>query len=946
MHVGEVRLGRSGAQAALLERDAELSALASAFDRAAEGSGAVVHVTGPAGIGKSALLEAAGDVADERGLVLLRARAGELERQSSFSVVRQLFEPALRSLTPRERGALLAGAAAPAGWLLGVAGAVMGSEEPATLEHALFWLVTELAERRPLALIVDDAHWCDDASLRALVHLALRIEHAPIALVVAMRPSEPGAGQGLLDRVAGVRGAFCMSLSALSEAATVRLVRERLAGASDEFCRAMFVASDGNPFFLRELLGAVQAANIDPTSKNAARLRSVGSDAVTRSVVLRLEGLAPQAAELARWLAVLDDDVPLAHVAALARLAPDEALRAVDALAQVQILRAGHPLSFVHAIVRTAIYDSLAPAERSRRHAAAADQLEQHGGPPQAVAAHLLRTAPAGDQETVARLRRAAESAGFIAASDAACAYLQRALAEPPEPGRRAELLFMLGGSETMAGRAEAVERLQAALAAATDVRLRMQIARPLAGLLFLRCRPEEAAAMTDRMIEELRSAHPELAHELEVHSLLALWVDVEGHHERLQRVRELEAPLVDNTAVDRALLARKAWAALMTGEPAEQVRELARAALASGRLIDEDAYAPGFEMAAAALAAAGAIQEARAHLQEGLGECRRRGWMRRLALLSWMEASVSYSAGELAHADESARRALELLDPGEALWAPAHGALVDVLVERGELEEAWTRLAEHGYDRRLPSGGFPHRLALVRGRLRLAGGDVRGGLDDLLTHGQAMQRLAFTGPAAGPWRSLAAIAYAQLGERARAQALADEELALARRCAEPGTLGIALRGAGIVRGRDAGIALLREAVAELATSEARLEHARALTDLGAALRRSGAREQARGVLREALEAAERLGAIALARRAREELLASGARPRRTALRGSAALTPSQRRVCEHAAKGMTNRQIAQTLFITPSTVENHLRASYRKLGISAKHELAAALAG
>ena len=110
-------------------------------------------------------------------------------------------------------------------------------------------------------------------------------------------------------------------------------------------------------------------------------------------------------------------------------------------------------------------------------------------------------------------------------------------------------------------------------------------------------------------------------------------------------------------------------------------------------------------------------------------------------------------------------------------------------------------------------------------------------------------------------------------------------------------------------------------------------------------LRRSGVREHARGFLREALEAAERLGAAALAHRAHEELLASGARPRRTALRGSAALTPSQRRVCERAAQGLTNRQIAQTLFITVSTVENHLRASYRKLGIAGKDQLAAALA-
>ena len=928
----------------LLERDAELGVLAAAFAAAAAGSGAVVHITGPAGIGKSALLDAAAQAAAAGGLASLRARAGELERQSSFGVVRQLFEPARRSRAPSECRALLAGGAAPAAALLGPPAAVSGSGEPAALEHALFWLAADLAERVPLALIVDDAHWCDPASLRALVHLALRIEHVAIALVVALRPGEPGAAQQLLDRLAAARGAMCMSLSPLSEATTTDLVRERLPEASREFCHAMFLASDGNPFYLGELITAVRAANMQPTVANAARLRSIGSDVVTRNVVLRLEALPAGAAELARWLSVLDDNVALAQVAFLARLAPEEALCAVDALVGVQILRAGHPLAFVHAIVRTAIYESLPAAERSRRHAAAARLLEQHGESPQAIAAHLLRTSPSGSQDTVARLRRAADSAGFVAAPDAACAYLERALAEPPEEGQRAELLLMLGGSEVMAGRCEAIEHLRAALAAATDPHLRMQVVRPLAGLLFLRYRAAEAVALTERVIEELRPTRPELADELEAHALLALWVDVEGHGRRLERLAELSPSLVDTGVVDRRLLARQAWATLMTGQPAERVRGLARAALASGRLMDEDPYAPGLEMATAALAAAGAVGEARAHLEDNLAECRRRGWFRRLALLSLMDASASYRVGELAHAEESVRRALGLLDPGEALWAPAHEVVVDVLVERGELEEAWATLAASGYDKQLPSGGFTHRLALARGRLRLAGGDLRRGLDDVLTYGQVMQRLAFTGPAAGPWRSLAAIAHAQLGDARQARALSDEELELARRFGEPGTLGIALRGAGIVRGGDEGIALLREAVSALAASEACLEHARALTDLGAALRRSGAREESRGFLRAALEVAERLGAAALVRRAREELLASGARPRRTALRGSAALTPSQRRVCERAAQGLTNRQIAQQLFITLSTVENHLRASYRKLGITSKDQLAAAL--
>ena len=769
----------------LLERDAELDALAVALDGPGRGSGALVHITGPAGIGKSALLHAADELACERNLMVLGATAGELERQSSFSVMRQLFEPTLRSLAASERAEVLAGAAAPAAGLLGVAQPALVSE-PAALDHALFWVATGLAERGPLALIVDDAHWCDPASLRALLHLALRIEHVPIALVVALRLGERGAPAELLDRLASVSAACCLSLASLSESAATALMREQLPAASGEFCRAAFVASAGNPFYLRELTAAVVAARMPPTAANAAQLRLIGPDAVVRSIILRLEGLPEQAAEVARWLSVLDDNIPLAHVAALAQLTAHEALSAVDALAAVEIVRAAHPLSFVHAIVRTAIYDSLAPAERSRRHAAAALLLEQQGASAQGVAAHLLRTAPAGNQQTIAWLRRAAEADGFLAASDTASAYLERALAEPPEPGQRAQLLFMLGGAQAQAGHPEAIEHLRAALQTADDPRLRNQIAQPLAALLILQYRAEEAVATIEQLIEELHASHPQLARQLEVFILVVLWVDIDGHQQRLERLAGLDAPVAADTPVDRALLSRKAWAALMTGEPAARVRELARAALASGDLIEEDPYAPGFEMATRALAATGAIQEAHCHLQQNLSERRRRGWIRRLAVMATSDAYVTYQAGELAHAEENARQALRLLEPGDALRDPAIDALIDALIERDALDEAWALLAQRGYDKQLPSGGFTQRLWLGRGRLRLAGGDLRGGLADVLNYGQIMQRLCCTGPAFGAWRLLAAITHVQLGEHEQAQALADDELELARRFGEP----------------------------------------------------------------------------------------------------------------------------------------------------------------
>ena len=194
-------------------------------------------------------------------------------------------------------------------------------------------------------------------------------------------------------------------------------------------------------------------------------------------------------------------------------------------------------------------------------------------------------------------------------------------------------------------------------------------------------------------------------------------------------------------------------------------------------------------------------------------------------------------------------------------------------------------------------------------------------------------------------WRSDAALSLSALGDARAAARLCDTEVALARRWGAGRALGVALRAAGLVTGGDRGLELLTEAVTVLRGSPAALELARALTDLGAARRRAGGRAQARELLREGLDIAQRLGGAGLADRARAELVIAGGRPRRDAVRGRDALTPSELRVAQLAAAGQTNRQIAQALFVTMRTVENHLTSSYAKLGIAARPQLAAALA-
>ena len=199
--------------------------------------------------------------------------------------------------------------------------------------------------------------------------------------------------------------------------------------------------------------------------------------------------------------------------------------------------------------------------------------------------------------------------------------------------------------------------------------------------------------------------------------------------------------------------------------------------------------------------------------------------------------------------------------------------------------------------------------------------------------------------PAWLPWRSLKALALEGLGDREAALALLEQELAAARVWGAPRALSRTLRILGTVAGGEDGLDLLREAVDVAEGSPARLEHAKALTALGSALRRERRPTEARAPLRAGYELAGRCGALPVAEHARTELHAAGARPRREALTGPESLTPSEQRVAGLAAAGESNRDIAQTLYVTPKTVEVHLTSVYRKLGIPGRASLAEALA-
>jgi DNA-binding CsgD family transcriptional regulator len=931
----------------LLERDAELATLVDRLAGIGDG-GQLLAIEGPPGIGKTALLAEAKGLAQEAGLEVLSARGSELERSFSYGVVRQLFEPLLVSVPAEERAELLAGAAALAAPLFepaGLASEPEGDSSLATL-HGLYWLTANLAARRPLVLVLDDLQWSDLPSLRWLAYLLPRMEGLPVLVVGGLRPEEPGEDATLLARIVSDPMAVVIRPTPLSTEAATVFLRERLsAGADETFCAACHAETGGNPLLLRELVRAIAEERVVPTEVNVPRLHALAARAGSRAVSVRLSRLPSAARALARALAVLGDDADPHQAAALADLDEPTAAEASAALARVDILRPQAPLGFVHPLIGTAVYEMLSSLDRDAGHARAARLLSEVGAEPERVAAHLLRTPPAGDSQVVATLRDAARRAGSRGASESAVAYLRRALAEPPSPDERAESLLELGSAETQVEGDAAIEHLREAHELSATPIERARVALLLGRQLFL-LRGDEADAVFIEALDELGGADAELERLLEAGLITNDLFSPSLHGSALERLERVRRRPAAETIGEKLLLSLLAYHDARAGAPADEVVPLVRGALADGKLVRGNVS--GALFAICTVLAMADLNEVLTVYDDLLAEAHWRGSVFAFAAVKVFRSQALVWRGDLLGAETDAREALA----AAAAWGASarfsgHGAafLADALMEQGKLDEAEAALARADFGGALPDSARLLYLRDSSARLRLLRGDLDGGLAEMLDAGRRFESVGSRNPAYIAWRSPAALALHQLGEPDEARRLAGEELELARAWGAPRALGAALRAAGLTEGGDHGLALLKEAVQVLGDSPAKLEHAKARTELGAALRRANRRSQAREQLRQAVELATICGATQLAARAEQELLATGARPRRIALSGVESLTPSERRVAELAASGPTNREIAQALFVTQRTIEVHLTSIYRKLGISSRSQLATALA-
>lgn len=922
----------------LLERGGDLEALDALLASARAGSGGLILLHGAAGLGKTSLLEAVEASAGATGMYVLSARGDDLEQRQPWGLLRRLLAP----LAAARHGAWFTGAAAPALslWDTQVDASTPRFGDPLSLIHSLFWLTANVASEQPVAIVIDDAHWVDEMSLRFVRYLLPRLADLQVAVMIACRPNEPGAERSELEAIASSEDAHTRTLRPLSGEAVHQLLtlelEDEVALQVSDACNEV---SGGNPFYLHELARELASRRASGEPLRAATVYELTPAGVIRAVYRRLAELGDDAGALARAVAVLGERASLPYAAELARLDGRQATAAFDRLAAAEILAKEGAPRFAHPLVAAAVYDDIPAAERGESHLMAARLLEREGATPEDVASQLLPAGCHGDPRVTAALCAAADHALARGAPAAAAIYLDRALREPPDAGERARILMELGRADSTLGRPEAEQRFAAALELASDPSERARIWLERGRALATRGDHPGAAAACEAGLQEL-DAEAELVHELRA----VWWMSARLEPGSSPKMPDLglEASEGELTSGQRQLLAQLALERAFAGEHSDTLVALAERAWGGGALLAaETSDGLAWSLVTAALLCADAVERELEICDEVLADAQRRGSPMAYATVSYVRAFPLLHQGRVGEAVAEAQAALDARRDG---WSTFAGAAAGILalahIERGSIAEARAALALVENDPAVQRSVEYLFVIGAQARILVAEGEPAQALRLLLRFGEMTAESGFDLSSIFSWRAEGAIAASLAGETEQARELAAGALAWAMRTGARRVIAQAHRAAGYAaRGAEA-MASFEAALETLNGSPPRLERVHALVELGSALRRARRRAEAREVLREGYDLALRSGAYPLAERAMTELAAAGAHTVQTSATGVHALTPSERRVAEMAAAGRTNREIAQLLFVTVKGVEYHLANTYRKLGVGGRQEL------
>ncbi|MFF9456771.1 ATP-binding protein [Streptomyces flaveolus] len=879
----------AAASASLWERDEEVAAITRAVDTLCadrSSSGSLLVCRGEAGLGKTALLAETRRIAEARGCTVWSARGGETLRSVPFNVVRQLLQPALVSMLPEEARDYLGDWYDIAGPALGIAEPGERQADPQGVCDGLVAAVRRLARREwPLVLLIDDVHWADQETLRWLAALAERLDETSVLLVIARRPDGVTGDSARHLDAAEAAGRPLAPLSALTPEATAGLTRATVGAHADgAFCREVWAVTDGNPYETVELLAKVQDSELEPVESRAAELRALNRSARGGGLVARLEQLGIDATRFAWAAAILGTGITVDMVARLATLDRGDAVRCAELLGTARILTGPDPaagraadgdLEFVHPLIATAVYNSIPDALRRAMHGIAAQLVADSGLGAAAASRHLLQVHPDDDQDVVRQLRDAAREHLAVGAPDAARRCLERALEEPPLPEAHARVLYELGCATLLTAPATTIGHLRTALAMpGLDGDERVDAVFRLSQALLHNDQLEEAV----RTVEAESARTPDPSARLRLQAVQYMW---EGIHAgetaspgRSARLAELAATCTGRDNAERALLILRGFDAMTHGENAEEVVELCDRALVNGRLAPGLGWTDtewGLElpmMLASAYAYCDRLDRAEALFTEALRAYETAGWSGGHLALAHAYVGLGHRRrGRLREAEKSLRESLRIAERvgrGLPLYWSATCNLIDTLLARGHVEEARSLADQYGFAPPYPSTIVLPDPRTVRGRLLLATGRTKDGINELEAAEKAAAARGRHNPVVVPWATDLARALAA-EDPGRAAQLASDARRQAERFGTDTAIGEALRCAAALETGQRAVRLAAQAVAYLEASPCQYEHAAARVEYGIAAR-------SKAELERGLALARSSGSDGLVAKAREAL--------------------------------------------------------------------------
>ncbi|GAA1992935.1 ATP-binding protein [Kitasatospora viridis] len=952
------------AQPRLYEREAAMQAARQAIDTLrvrydADGVelGSLLLYSGKAGMGKTSMLQEIRALAGREGLTVLSGRAFEQRVNEPFHLLRQLLLSELLALPAEQRDLVLGEWRPMAGPALGLVPPSGEDLDPQSVRAGLNYVMTQLAVRRaPLVMLVDDLQWADQESLVWLEELAVRCPELPMLLAIAWRTGElPDHMQTFRSLVAATSHRH-LEFQGLTPAGTARLVLTAFPEAEDSFNRQVWAVTDGNPFLVNALIAKIRESGIDPVHENVRLLHDLAAEAQGMDREYWLRKLSTNTLQFAQAAAMLGSEILPRLATRIAGIPPTAAADAIADLRRHQVLTgpADGPLEFVHPLLATSIYKSIRPMTRTAMHGKAAVELENAGRPLVESSRHLLETHPDADREVVAKLRRAAREHLAVGAPEAAVRCLERALTEPPEDEDRAQVIYELACATLLTDPIATVNQLRLALdTPGLSDELRVDATFRLSEVLAHSGQLGEATELT---LAEAQRTEPGPARvRLEVAHFIwaAFQRDEADGPGRSARLAVLAAGQHGDDVNARAARALRAWDLTLQGGSAAEVQTLLDSALEDGRLPEGLGWTSnpwGLELPG--IIGLTHIYTDRLNRAEELFEEANwafgvAGWEGgHLGFAHFLMGLAKFRRGALAEAEVDLRNALRIarrLGPGLPLQWDAVGVLADTLLARGRVEEAWKLAADHDFAPPYhPTVMVLPDAATLHGKLLLAQHDREAAVRVLRGVGEQLSARGWHNTLWAPWA--ANLALALLPDRPEeARELAAWNVERARAFGVGSAIGSALRmQAAVLEGQSA-VELLTESVAVLGTSPAGYEHACALVDLGAALRRTGRLAEAAEQLQQGMELAVVCNADGLVTRARHELNASGLRPSRLRSAGRDGLSRAEWRVAELTVSGLGPAEIARRLDVPEPLIHRRIAAVYRKTG-SSPEGLAAAL--